>query len=149
MRLRGAANPNFSDAAIRVCTRCGVTYRSYNKNSKYCTHECYVNDQLETMPVGRWATRVDQNQAEIVEALRKVGIPVLVVSHIGGGLPDLITKGQTGLVFLEVKNPKSAYGRKGLAPSQQKWAKEWEADVVVVYSVQDALAAMGLKGGLT
>lgn len=38
--MRGAANPNYKGAGIRVCVACGDNYRSYNKARKYCSSKC-------------------------------------------------------------------------------------------------------------
>lgn len=37
----GAGNPNYRDAARRVCSRCAVVFASYHKSRKYCSSTCY------------------------------------------------------------------------------------------------------------
>lgn len=86
----------------------------------------------------RRAAKVDANQAEIVRALRAVGARVHVTSSLGGGFPDL-TVGFRGQTFLlEVKQP----GEK-LTPRECVFFAEWTGHSAVVYSVDNALAAIG------
>ena len=50
------------------------------------------------------AARVDSNQAQIVRALRDVGIHVFVTSGVGDGFPDLVAVRRDGrVILLEVK----------------------------------------------
>lgn len=63
----------------------------------------------------RFAKKVDQTQAEIVLALRKVGVRVFVSSGAGSGMPDLICWYRGLCMPIEVK----AIGkRKRLTPAQ-------------------------------
>lgn len=83
--------------------------------------------------------RVDVNQAEIVEALRKAGYSVLSLAQIGNGAPDLLVSGR-GLgrnVLMEVKQP----GAK-LTADEVLWHHEWPARVWIVRSIEDALDAV-------
>lgn len=79
----------------------------------------------------------DASQAEIVQALRKAGYPVAVISAVGGGVPDLLTLRHDGktLVLLEVK---VKGGR--IRESQERFASVWP--VAVVRTAEDALAVM-------
>ncbi len=88
--------------------------------------------------------RVDSNQAEIVEALRKVGCSVQDLHEVGHGCPDLLV----GLFFrglwhenilMEVK---SAKGK--LNETEAAWHAGWRGQVAVVHSAEEALAAIGI-----
>jgi hypothetical protein len=89
--------------------------------------------------------RADDNQSEIVKALRKAGVSVLVLSQVGGGCPDLLI-GFTDVLdgynlLLEVKMPN---GR--LSPEQKAWHDDWKGlKPIVVRSVDEALEACGKK----
>jgi Holliday junction resolvase len=94
---------------------------------------------------------VDKTQAEIVKALRAVGASVVNLSRLGGGCPDLLV-GYAGRTYLlEVKSERAyrADGTLGLSDrlaveGQEKFRMDWRGDaVVVVRSVEDALAAIG------
>ena len=89
--------------------------------------------------------KVDANQAEIVDALRRVGCLVEDMSAAGGGFPDLLVgapHGRKMIYLMEVKNPK-AKGK--LNALQQKWHAAWQGHVCVVSSVEEALAEIGVK----
>ena len=91
----------------------------------------------------RYAARVDANQADIVKALRALGATVYVLK-----LPvDLLVgiNGRTALV--EVKDPNSAYGRRGLNPNQQAFATTWNGGTLAL--VDSVEAAQRLIGVMT
>lgn len=88
----------------------------------------------------RYAAKVDENQAQIVSALRDVpGCAVKDLSRMGAGWPDLAV-GYRGLTtFLEVK------GRgKKLTDAQRKWHAEWTGSVHIVHDADEALKAIGV-----
>ena len=94
------------------------------------------------MPRG-YACRVDGNHAEIVAALRKAGASVLDCSKVGNGCPDLIVgmAGKTALI--EIKNPRTQYGRAGLSRLQADWHSEWRGGTLaVVNDVEGALRVL-------
>lgn len=87
----------------------------------------------------RRAARVDANQAEIVKALRAAGATVQHLHVIGKGCPDLLVGFRETNYLLEVKD---AGGM--LTDDEQIWRVEWRGPLVaVVYSVDDALKAIG------
>jgi hypothetical protein len=89
----------------------------------------------------RRAARTDENQEAIVEALRAAGATVEVI-----GLPvDLLVghKGRTLLV--EVKNPKSRYGKRGANANQRSFMETWlGGPVSLVDGPEAALRALGV-----
>lgn len=90
----------------------------------------------------RRAARVDDNQSQIVEALRAIGATVRVVTQ-GGGLPDLLVgfRGQT--VLMEVKDGKKPPSARALTPAEQKFFDEWRGGLlIVVNSIDEAIAAL-------
>lgn len=84
------------------------------------------------------AKRVDENQADIVQALRQAGRLVQDLHAVGRGVPDLLVCAPSGrLVLLEVKAPG---GR--LNERERLWHELWaRAPVVVVRTIEEALAA--------
>ena len=82
--------------------------------------------------------KVDLNQREIVEALRKVGGKVAITSNLGGGFPDLLCKFRGTLYLLEVK---SKGGR--LTQEERDFFDDWQEVTTVVYTIEDALKAVG------
>lgn len=85
--------------------------------------------------------RTDKNQAEIVKALRKAGVTVTSLHEVGHGCPDLVCGYQGQNYLLEIKNPKT-YGK--LTPYQVKWHERWKGQVKVVYTIEEALRALGI-----
>lgn len=84
----------------------------------------------------RYAARVDANQEQIVSAMRAAGASVTILK-----LPvDLLVghAGKTALV--EVKDPNSSYGKKGLNENQRAFQAGWKGGIVaIVDSVESAL----------
>jgi len=86
--------------------------------------------------------RVDQNQAMIVEALRRAGATVTVLTQ-GRGLPDLLIgvshNGRAMNVLIEIKNPT---GRCDLTPAETRWIKQWAGQVAICRTPEEALAVL-------
>ena len=84
--------------------------------------------------------RVDDNQAQIVRALRAEGWSVTHLHAIGKGCPDLLvglTKYGVKYNFLvEVKDGKKSWK---LTPDQVIWHYNWKGQVVVVTSPENAV----------
>lgn len=87
------------------------------------------------------AAKVDQNQPEIVAALRKAGISVQSTATIGKGFPDLIAAKGDQCWLIEVKMPKGT-----LTPDQQRFLSEWKGTVHIARTVEDALQIVGVLG---
>ena len=87
-----------------------------------------------------WARKVDANQAEIVEALRKAGASVLVLSRVGQGCADLAVGLRGETFFLEIKA-----GKGKLTPSEIEFMEGWRGHYAIVRTVEDALKAIGLE----
>lgn len=82
--------------------------------------------------------KVDANQAEIKEALEKVGADVFITSDVAQGYPDL-TVGFRGHTFLiEVK---TTAGK--LTEPQQHFHATWRGHVAIVRNVDEALRVIG------
>lgn len=91
----------------------------------------------------RWARRTDDNQKEIVEAFRKLGAKVKVI-HQPVDLKVWATTApdEHRTMLVEVKNPNTAYGRKGL---NDKQAEEMDGlPHAMVDSVDAAIRALNV-----
>lgn len=90
----------------------------------------------------RYAAKRDENQPEIVKALRAEGAYVECLHTVGGGFPDLYVEFGGLRTLMEVKMP----GER-LTERQERWHREHLEKtgrrVPIVYSVEDALAAVG------
>jgi hypothetical protein len=88
--------------------------------------------------------RVDHNQAEIVECLRRAGCSVQVLSEFGHGVPDLLVgitthKGKAVNVLVEVKNPE---GRCDLTPAEKRWIEAWKGQIAICRCPAESLAVL-------
>lgn len=87
----------------------------------------------------RFAKRVDENQAIIVQALRDAGALVEVI-HEPVDLRVWADSTKQKFMFVEVKNLKTAYGRKGL--NEKQMADMAGHPYVMVTDVQGAKGAL-------
>ncbi len=88
--------------------------------------------------------RVDDNQAEIVEALRQVGCSVQHLHEVGRGCPDILV-GFRGINYLfEIKDGSKIPSRQKLTPDEEKWHQLWKGRVITVNSADNAFKAIGL-----
>ena len=85
----------------------------------------------------RRAAKVDANQNEIVDALRKIGVSVLHLHQVGKGCPDLLCWHRHRYVLLEVKVP-----GEGPNKEQVEFIDRWPGELHIVHSVTEALVAI-------
>ncbi len=83
----------------------------------------------------RRAAKVDDNQKEIVEALRRVGLSVICLHAIGKGCPDLLVSSPTSMWLIEVKTLKGK-----LTPDQEKFHRDWRGTPILI--VRDPVEAI-------
>jgi hypothetical protein len=84
------------------------------------------------------ARRVDLNQDEIVRALREIGCSILYLHTLGQGAPDILAGYRGKNVLLEVKSKTGT-----LTPDERVWHGNWNGQVVIVRSVEEAIRAVG------
>lgn len=96
---------------------------------------------------GRWARKVDANQAAIVETLRRFGFSVCILARIGKGVPDLLVGGlnrNTNTpenVLVEVKSS-GGY----LTPDELDFRNEWRGQpVLIAYGAEAVLSWFGIE----
>jgi len=92
--------------------------------------------------------RVDDNQPDIVEGLRRCGCFVHSLADIGGGCPDLLVGFQRRTILLEVKDGRKPPSERQLTPDEKKWHRAWKdkgGELYVVESLHGALKAVGLE----
>lgn len=93
----------------------------------------------------RRAAKVDDNQAEIVAALRRAGCSVCSLAGVGRGCPDLAVGLRGRTYMLEIKDGRKPPSKQRLTPDEQAWHDAWRGHVAVVSSVDEALDAVGLR----
>lgn len=92
-----------------------------------------------------YRVRRDANHSEIVTALKALGACVLDLASIGGGCPDVLTWHNGRYMLLEIKNPARKTRGDNSAKTLEKQLKfraQWKGEVVVVDSVNSAIAAV-------
>lgn len=94
--------------------------------------------------VMRRAPRVDDNQGQIVDALRSVGCSVCSLAGVGKGFPDLAVGFRGRNFFLEVKDGSKPPCKRKLTPDEEAFHASWRGHVAVVESVEDALKIVGV-----
>jgi hypothetical protein len=91
------------------------------------------------------AAKVDQNQAQVVSALRAAGARVLSLAKLGEGCPDLLIGYAGLLILMELKNPGTARGRKGLNEAQRLFFAEWaDYPLALCDGPESALRCLGV-----
>ena len=68
-----------------------------------------------------FAKRVDQNQKDVVKALRDAGAFVVDLSKVGKGVPDLLVTYSGHTILMEVKNGEKAPFTKDQLEFMAKW----------------------------
>ena len=88
--------------------------------------------------------RFDANQRDIVAALRRAGGSVLVLSMVGKGCADIAVGLRGQNYFLEIKDGGKSPSRRVLTSDEQAWHEQWQGQVAIVTSVEEAYRVLGL-----
>lgn len=90
--------------------------------------------------------RIDVNQPEIVDALRKAGCFVQSLATIGKGCPDLLVGRDRLWYCLEVKDGAKVPSARKLTRDEQDWHDRARlfAPVHIAESIDDALRIVGV-----
>ena len=90
----------------------------------------------------KYARKRDANHNELCDAFRLLGCSVFETDRVGEGFPDIVVGVLGKNALVELKNPKSWYGKIGLNHAQGKFAAAWRGDRVRVVSTQDDVVAL-------
>ena len=94
----------------------------------------------------RRAAAVDENQGEVVAALRAIGCSVTSLAGVGNGVPDLLVGFRQQTYLLEVKDGRKVPSKRRLTKPEQDWALSWRGgEYAVVECAKDALKAVGAR----
>lgn len=88
------------------------------------------------------AARIDSNQTEIVEGLRKCGYSVAITSAVGNGFVDIIVGRPGSNILMEIKDPSQKPSKRRLTSDQVKFHTEWKGPIAVIETLEEALAVM-------
>lgn len=89
----------------------------------------------------RRAHKVDQNQSDIIAALRANGMTVKDCSAVGQGFPDLCVGFRGGTYLVETKSDKSVSHRvsEPLTAAQRVFHLAWCGDICIAETPEDAV----------
>lgn len=87
----------------------------------------------------RRAAKIDENQPEIVDALRAMGCSVTILSAVGNGCPDILVGFRGINLLFEIKDGKKPKSKRQLTSDQVKWHTAWNGKVYIVESVEQAI----------
>ena len=136
---RGGPVPFQCEVCGRIGARSGI-----HAARRFCSRRCMGESlRMEMMGHVPQRKRRDGNHNELIAAFRKLGWQVLDMSDRGGGVPDLLIGDEShGLHWVEIKNTKTRYGRRGLTQRQQNWADRWMLGRVHVVRTIDEVVAL-------
>jgi hypothetical protein len=135
------------------CLQCNKLFISPKTRVRvFCSYECFKQNGgpqragfAAMEKIEMYGRKKDANHNEIVDAMTKVGAYVIDMSHVGRGFPDLIVGFKKMTILMEIKNPKTSYGKKGLNKNQLQWKEQWTGGTYcVVDSVDAALRMIGV-----
>lgn len=93
----------------------------------------------------RRAAKTDDNQRAIVNALRRAGCSVLILSGVGKGCPD-IAVGRAGVTYmLEIKDGRKRRSAQRLTEHEADWHANWRGHAAVVTNEEEAFQVVGLR----
>lgn len=93
----------------------------------------------------KYAAKKDDNQDEIVSALRQIGATVTSIHQIGNGLPDILVGYRNKNYLLEIKDGEKYPSQRKLTADEKKWFKKWRGHADVVESVDEAIELITSK----
>lgn len=86
----------------------------------------------------RRAAKIDANQPEIVQALRKAGASVQSLAGIGVGCPDLLVGFQGKTALVEIKDGQKVKSAQKLTADQTDWHASWRGGTLATVDGVDA-----------
>lgn len=140
VQMLSAGNPNYRDALRKKsCLECGRPIQGYRDNIKFCSRKCKHESEWFISQM-RLKGRKDLNHDVIQNAFLQLGCSVLDLSAQGRGVPDLIVACGGVIHLVEIKNPETYYGRRGLNKRQQAFKERFGGCVENVATVEDVAA---------
>ena len=88
------------------------------------------------------ARKIDSNQAQIVAALRALGIGVIPINS----QVDLVVGHKNRSYIFELKDPAKAHRESSIKPSQKKLRDAWPGQYSIVSTLDEVLAVIGWEG---
>ena len=131
---------------FKSCLVCGTGFRVFPSSTRrYCSYECHLKDggafkagMASAKAKMKYGAKRDANHSEVIAAMKK-HCGVYDVSSSGMGIPDGLAWINGAWHLFDIKNPKTAYGKRGLNPIQKKWLNQSNGGpIYLIYSVEEA-----------
>ena len=90
----------------------------------------------------RLRAKVDANQKEIVESLRKMGATVQSLAQLGRGVPDLLVGFRGYNLIMEIKDGSKRPSERQLTDDEKAWHYAWAGTIWIVESVREAVVIL-------
>ena len=90
----------------------------------------------------RLRAKVDDNQPEIVRALRKLGCSVLMLHQLGKGCPDILIGFRGKNILAEIKDGSKVPSKRTLTTDEKEFHDMWRGQVAVIESIDDAICLL-------
>lgn len=87
----------------------------------------------------RKTAKIDDNQKQIVDGLRKLGLSVQSLASIGNGCPDIVVGTDRKNFLFEIKDGSKPPSKRLLTDDEVKWHERWRGQVHVVETIEDVL----------
>ena len=87
----------------------------------------------------RKKARVDANQKEIVQELRKRGISVLHTHQLGKGAPDIVVGYMNSNYLIELKDGNKSKSQQRLTKDELDFSLKWRGNYAVCNSLEQIL----------
>lgn len=95
--------------------------------------------------MSKYARRRDANHSTLCDAFRTMGCSVFETDRVGEGFPDVVVGVAGKNALVELKNPKTYYGKQGLNTAQSKFAEAWRGGQMFVVATEDDVIALVSK----
>jgi Holliday junction resolvase len=89
----------------------------------------------------RRASKVDDNQLQIVKGLRSCGATVQPIHAIGKGCPDILVGTHGKNYLFEIKRD----AKSTLTHDEKLWSIAWRGQYAIIHSVEEALKIINNK----
>lgn len=104
-----------------------------------------ISSKLGKSQMARRHGRIDANQNEIVDALRKsnLAVSVAVTSGLGNGFGDLVIGFGGGNYIIEIKDGSKSPSKRKLTTAEADFHRDWLGQIDVAKNLDEVLEIIG------
>lgn len=128
------------------CVQCNGIFQAYKCQARtYCSYKCHLESggakragQASKRAIMKYGAKKDANHGRLMAVIRS-NCPAHDLSGAGCGVPDGIAWISGGWQLFDIKNPQTAYGRRGLNDVQKRWVNETKGGpVYLIHNEEEA-----------